>query len=168
MDVTLDYRPVRGLGDMPEFGVMLCLDADYDQIRYYGLGPEENYCDRCQGARLGIFRTTARDSLSRYLVPQECGNRTGVRWAEVTDPRGRGLRFTGDAMAFSALPYTPHELESAAHAYELPPVYETVVRVSQRQMGVGGDDSWGARTHDEYLLDVSGRKTFTFSFMGIV
>ena len=168
VDVTLDYRPVRGLGDMPEFGVLLRLDADYDQIRYYGLGPEENYCDRCQGARLGIFRTTARDSLSRYLVPQECGNRTGVRWAEVTDPRGRGLRFTGDAMAFSALPYTPHELESAAHAYELPPVYETVVRVSQRQMGVGGDDSWGARTHDEYLLDVSGRKTFTFSFMGIV
>ncbi|HIQ62377.1 MAG TPA: DUF4981 domain-containing protein [Candidatus Avichristensenella intestinipullorum] len=166
--VTLAYDPVEGLGDMPEFGVMFKLDADCSCIRYYGLGPDENYVDRHEGARLGIFRTTARDNLAHYLVPQECGNRTGVRWAEVTDFRGRGLRFTGDAMEFSALPYTPHELENAAHEYELPPVHYTVVRASQMQMGVGGDNSWGARTHEEYLLDVGGRKTFTFSFRGIV
>lgn len=88
VDVALDYNPVEGLGDMPEFGMLLKMDADYDQIRYYGYGPNENYVDRREGARLGIFKTTAKENVSRYLVPQECGNRTGVRWAEVTDHRG--------------------------------------------------------------------------------
>ena len=167
VDVAMSYDPVEGLGDMPEFGMLLTLDADYDHLRYYGMGPDENYVDRCHGARLGIWETTAQENLSRYTLPQECGNRTGVRWAEVTDFRGHGLRFTGDAMEVSVLPYTPHELENARHPNELPPVYNTVVRLSKQQMGVGGDDSWGAKTHEEYLLDVSKQVTFTFSFEGI-
>ena len=147
--------------------MLLKMDADYDQIRYYGYGPNENYVDRREGARLGIFKTTAKENVSRYLVPQECGNRTGVRWAEVTDHRGRGLRFTSGAMEFSALPYTPHELENAMHDYELPPIHYTVIRANLQQMGVGGDDSWGARTHDEHLIDVKKPLSFTFSFKGI-
>ena len=167
VDVKLDYDPVAELGDMPEFGVMLKMDADYDQVRFYGYGPNENYVDRHEGARLGIFKTTTRENVSKYLVPQECGNRTGVRWAEVTDYRGRGLRFTGDGMEFSALPYTPHELENAMHDYELPPIHYTVIRANLQQMGVAGDDSWGAQTHEEYLLDTSKHMSFTFSFKGI-
>ena len=166
--VRLEYDPVEGLSPMPEFGMMMKLDADYDQIRWYGMGPQECYCDRSEGARLGIHKTTAKDNVSHYLVPQECGNRTGVRWAEVTDYRGRGLRFTGDNMEFSALPYTPHELENAAHEDELPPVHYTVVRAALQQMGIAGDDSWGAPTHDEYLIDISKKLTFEFSFCGIV
>ena len=148
--------------------MIMKIDADYDQIRWYGLGPQECYCDRSQGARLGIHQTTAKENLSHDLVPQECGNRTGVRWAEVTDYRGRGLRFTGDCMEFSALPYTPHELENAAHEDELPPVHYTVIRAALKQMGIAGDDSWGACTHEEYLIDVSKKLTFEFSFCGIV
>ena len=166
--VKLEYDPVEGLSAMPEFGMMMKLDADYDQIRWYGMGPLECYCDRSEGARLGIHKTTAKDNVTHYLVPQECGNRTGVRWAEVTDYRGRGLRFTGDKMDFSALPYTPHELESAAHEDELPPIHYTVIRAALRQMGIAGDDSWGAPTHDEYLIDVSKKLTFEFTFCGIV
>ena len=75
--------------------------------------------------------------------------------------------FGGKDLSFSALPYTPHELENAMHAYELPPIYYTVVKVSLMQMGVGGDDSWGARTLDEYLLDVSKKLTLSFYFKGI-
>ena len=70
-------------------------------------------------------------------------------------------------MRFSALPYTPHELENAKHPYELPQVHYTVVRAALGQMGIAGDDSWGARTHPEYLLDASEKMTFTFSFRGI-
>ncbi len=165
--VHLSYDPVEGLGDMPEFGMLMKLDADYDQLRWYGLGPEENYWDRCEGAKLGIWRKTVAENVARYPKPQECGAHTGVRWAEVTDARGRGLRFTGDRMTFSALPWTPHELENAAHDFELPPVHYTVIRAALRQMGVGGDDSWGARTHPEYLIDVSKRLEFTFCFEGI-
>ncbi len=167
IDVTLSYDPVAGLHDMPEFGVILKLDADYDRIRYYGNGPLECYCDRSEGARLGVFTTTAQANMTPYLLPQECGNRTGVRWAEVTNVLGRGLRFMGDSMEFSALPYTPHEIESAAHHDELPPAHYTVIRCAKQQMGVAGDDSWGAKTHEEYLIDVSEKMEFTFSFKGI-
>ena len=167
VEVKLTYDPVEGLGDMPVFGCSMKLDADYDQIEWYGMGPQETYNDRMTGAKLGIYHTTAKDSMARYLVPQECGNRTGVRWAKVTDQRGRGMLFEGDSMEFSALPYTSHELENAAHGYELPQIHYTVVRAALGQMGVGGDNSWGARTHEEYLLKVDGRKEFVFRFRGI-
>ena len=77
------------------------------------------------------------------------------------------MMFFGDELSFSALPYTPHELENAAHHFELPPVHYTVVRVAKKQMGVGGDDSWGSHTHPEYLLDASEKMEFTFCFRGI-
>ena len=171
VDAELRYDPVKELGDMPEFGMLFTLDAQYDQVRYYGMGPGENYVDRCHGAKLGLWETTAQENVSRYVLPQECGNRTGVRWAEVTDYRGRGLRFlcaAENGMETSVLPYTPHELENARHPNELPPVYNTVVRVAQQQMGVGGDDSWGAKTHEEYLLNVEKPLVFRFSFEAVV
>ncbi len=167
VEVRLTYTPAEGLPEMPEFGMIMKMDAEYDRLRWYGLGPEENYWDRHEGAKLGIWEKKVADNMTRYLAPQECGNHTGVRWAEVTDYKGRGLRFTGDRMEFSALPYTPHELENAQHDFELPPVQYTVIRASLRQMGVGGDDSWGARTHDEYLIRGTETMEFTFSFEGI-
>ena len=167
VDVCLHYDPVEGLGVMPEFGMITKLDADYNRVRFYGLGPEENHIDRRQGARLGIWEYRADENLTPYLMPQECGNRTGIRWADITDAKGRGLRLWLNGGEFSALPWTPHELENAAHGFELPPVCYTVLKMSAIQMGVGGDDSWGARTHDEYLPDVSGPMEFRFSFRGI-
>ena len=163
VDMSMEYDPVKELGDMPVFGLGFKMDADFDRIRYYGLGPEENYVDRREGARLGIYETRAGENMTPYLTPQECGNRTGVRWAEVTDFRGRGLRFLGDGMEFDALPWTAHEIENAEHANELPNRQYTVVRAALAQMGVGGDDSWHARTHDEYLIDVTHPLRFTFS-----
>lgn len=167
VDVCLHYDPVESLGVMPEFGMITKLDADYNRVRFYGLGPEENHIDRRQGARLGIWEYRADENLTPYLMPQECGNRTGIRWADITDAKGRGLRLWLNGGEFSALPWTPHELENAAHGFELPPVCYTVLKMSAIQMGVGGDDSWGARTHDEYLPDVSGPMEFRFSFRGI-
>ena len=164
---TLSYDPVKELGDMPEFGVMFKFDADYNQVTWYGMGPEETYVDRCKGAKLGIYNNKVEDNMAKYLVPQECGNKVGVRWATVTDRKGRGMMFVGDQIEFSALPYTPHEMENAMHPYELPQVHYTVVRVSKQQMGIAGDDSWGAKTHPEYLLNTDEKITFTFDFKGI-
>lgn len=165
--VTLSYNPVKELGDMPEFGVMFKISADYNQLEWYGLGPAETYVDRCKGAKLGIYRNEVKDNMAQYLVPQECGNKLGVRYAKVTDKRGRGLMVYGDNLSFSALPYTPFEMENASHPYELPPVHYTVIRVAKQQMGIGGDDSWGARTHEEYLIDISKKLEFTFYFKGL-
>lgn len=167
VETKLTYDPVEGLPDMPEFGMMFKLNADYDNVEWYGYGPEETYADRRHGAKLGIYKNNAADNMAKYLVPQECGNKVGVRYAKVTDDRGRGLLFSGDELSFSALPYTPHELENAAHPYELPQVHYTVVRVALAQMGVGGDDSWGAWVHPEYHIDVTKPLEFTFRFRGI-
>ena len=164
---TLSYDPVEGLGDMPEFGVMFKFDADYDNVTWYGMGPEETYVDRCEGAKLGIYKNKVADNMAKYMVPQECGNKVGVRWASVTDRKGRGMFFTGDNMEFSALPYTPHEMENAMHPYELPQVHYTVVRVSKQQMGIAGDDSWGAQPLPEYLIKTDEKMEFTFTFKGI-
>lgn len=166
---TLTYEPTEGLGDMPEFGVMFKFNADYDRMKWYGLGKEENYADRKHGAKLGIYETLVADNMAAYMVPQECGAREGVRWASVTDRKGRGILFEmeDEPMMFSALPYTPHEIENAMHPYELPQVHYTVVRVAKAQMGIAGDDSWGAFTHPEYLLDADKKMIFSFSFKGI-
>lgn len=167
IETTLSYDPVKELGDMPEFGMMFKLDADYDTVKWYGLGPQETYEDRQHGGKYGVYENKVADNIAEYLVPQESGNKCSVRYAKVMDKKGRGMLFFGDELSFSALPYTPHELENAAHHFELPPVHYTVVRVAKKQMGVGGDDSWGSHTHPEYLLDASEKMEFTFCFRGI-
>ena len=167
INTTLRYQAVKELSDMPEFGVMFKFNADYEYVEWYGNGPAETYEDRKHGAKLGIYNNKVSDNMAQYLVPQECGNKTDVRYAKIMDRKGRGMMFSGDAINFSALPYTPHELESARHPYELPEVHYTVVRVSKQQMGVAGDNSWGALTHPEYCLNAEGKMEFTFSFKGI-
>ena len=168
---TLVYDPVKELGDMPEFGVIFKFNADYDRVEWYGLGEAETYADRKKGAKLGIYANKVADNIARYMVPQECGAKEEVRWAKVTDRKGRGMLFEMDEnngpMMFSALPYTPHEMENAMHPYELPEVHYTVVRVAKDQMGIGGDDSWGARTHEEYLLKTDKKMEFSFVFKGL-
>ncbi len=177
----LEYEPQTELPPMPEFGWMFGISADYRHVTYYGMGPEENYCDRRQGAKLGLYTRDAADMVEPYLVPQETGNRTGVRWAEITDDHGHGIRFGGapfedcndpeasrpGTMEFSAIPYSPAMLEFARHPYELPPVHRTYVRCSLKQMGVAGDDSWGARPHPEYLLPTDRKLSFAVDFKGI-
>ena len=167
IETKLMYDPVEGLPDMPEFGMMFQFNADYDNLTWYGMGPEETYADRRHGAKLGIYSNKVADNMAKYLVPQECGNKVGVRYARLVDAKGRGMMFEGDELSFSALPYTPHELENAAHAYELPQVHHTIVRVALAQMGVGGDDSWGSWVHPEYHIDVTKPLEFTFRFKGI-
>ena len=168
---TLTYDPIKELGDMPEFGVIFKFNADYDRVEWYGLGETETYSDRKKGAKLGIYANKVADNMARYMVPQECGAKEEVRWAKVTDRKGRGMLFEMDEhngpMMFSALPYTPHEMENAMHPYELPEVHYTVVRAAKGQMGIGGDDSWGARTHEEYLLKTDKKMEFSFVFKGL-
>ena len=158
------YPGAAALPELPLFGVDFRVKKEYRNFRYYGLGPEENYIVRRCGARLGIFESTVKRNLTPYLIPQECGNRTGVRWAEITRENGSGLRFSaeGAPFEFNALPYTAYELDSASHARELPEPYETVVRIAAKQMGVGGDDSWGAPVHEEYRIPSDRPITLSF------
>lgn len=165
--VEMDYKKVEGLSDMPDFSMIFTLPNSYDKIKFYGCGPLDNYVDRREGARLGIFETTAAEEIEPYLRPQECGNHGGVRWFEVTDNRGRGVKIYGEKpFEASALPYNPHEIENARHHYDLPKVNHTYLRASAGQCGVGGDDTWGSPILDEYLVN-NEDKHFEFWFKGI-
>jgi beta-galactosidase len=168
IEVTVRARPGEGLPDLPEFGMMFLADAALADLTWYGEGPEECYVDRRGGARLGVYRAEVAQQLTRYLRPQEAGSHTGVRWATVTDKRGAGLRFDClGGMEFSALPWTPFEIENALHHTELPPIQRTVLRPALMRRGVGGDQSWGAMTHPEYRLPTGQELVFRFGFQGL-
>lgn len=153
------------VGELPEFTMLFQMDGKYENLEWYGLGPEETYKDR-KHAKIGLYKNKVESNMAKYLVPQECGFKEDVRFAKVTDRRGRGLLFKAGGLGFSALPNSPDEIEAAQHQNELPLPLYTFVRIGE-QMGVGGDDSWGATTHPEYLLDNSRDMSITFSFKGI-
>ncbi len=166
--VTVDFRPGKGLADPPELAMMFTVDADLHRLRWYGEGPAESYADRRGGARLDVWSSDVREQLASYVRPQESGNHTGVRWAEVLDGAGAGIRLDcPGGMEFSALPWTPYEIENARHPVDLPPIQRTILRPALARRGVGGDNSWGAMTHPEFRLP-TGELTFTFGFQGVL
>lgn len=162
IDVTLSHQSQQTV-ELPEFSMLFTLPVEFGRVEYYGLGPDENTTDRQRGAQLGRFAFDVAANLTPYVFPQDCGTRCGVRWAKIMDDEGGAIIFSGKTpMILSALPYTPHELENAKHPYELPPHYKTVVRIAAGQMGVGGDDSWGAKPHPEHMLRLTPGESFTF------
>lgn len=166
IQVTMSMDPSPEIGELPEFSLLMTMDADYENLLWYGRGPQETYLDKCHG-KFGVFQNKVADNMAKYLVPQECGNKTGVRYAKVTDCKDRGLLLWGKELSLSVLPYSPHEVENAMHPTELPPIHYTYIRAGLAQMGVAGDDTWGAQTHPEYLIDNHKKLEFTFSFKGI-
>lgn len=155
LGVKAEYPGVKGLADMPVFAIDFKMKKQYDKFTFYGMGPDENYIDRNNGAKLGVYTSNAQDNFTKYLNPQECGNRTGVRYVNVYDENGTGLGFTATKIPFemSVLPYNAYELAGAMHRDELPDPTYTWVRIAAKQMGVGGDDSWGAPVHQEFKIN---------------
>ena len=157
--VSLDVEyPGEKNGDLPTipaFGIEWALPVEYANLRFYGAGPEETYADR-RHAKLGVWSTTAGDDCAPYLLPQETGNHEDVRWAEITDDSGHGVRVKRGAgakpFAMSLLPYSSTMLEEALHQDELPKPRHMFLRLLAAQMGVGGDDSWMSPVHEQYQL----------------
>lgn len=165
--VTLDYPGYKQLPIIPEMAIMLQLPKEYDTVRWYGRGPEENYMDRNMGCKIGVYENLVGDNLTPYLNPQECGNHTEVSMAKVVNPDGYGCIFIGEDMNVSVLPYTPEVLEEANHQYELPRSNRTVIRLSNYQIGVAGNDSWGAMPLREYYKEGHEPIRFSFYLQGI-
>ncbi|OOM75659.1 beta-galactosidase [Clostridium puniceum] len=167
--VNVLYNGVNGLPQLPVLGMNFRLLSEFNSFSWYGMGPDENYIDRCEGAKLGIYESTPVENLSKYLVPQECGNRTGTRWVQIQNEKGEGLKFTYDKepFEFSVLPYNNMELENALHQEDLPPINFTNVNIIGKQMGVGGDDSWGAPVLSEFSIDSSKDLEYNFTISHI-
>ena len=155
LGIKAEYPGVKGLSDMPVFAIDFKMKKQYNAFTFYGMGPDENYIDRNNGARIGVYTSTAQNNFTRYLNPQECGNRTGVRYVNVYNENGTGLAFTAKENPFemSVLPYNAYELDNAMHREELPEPTYTWVRIAAKQIGVGGDDSWGAPVHQEFKIN---------------
>lgn len=163
--VKTSYSGTEGLSQMPIFALSFKMSADFNNLSWYANGPEENYSDRNKGARLCRFNNKVDAGLSGYAQPQEYGNRTGVRQLLISNDFGYGVEISsvGSPVECSVIPFTAFELESSKHVYELPKVHYSVVTVAGRQMGVGGDDSWGAPVHDEHLIHSDLDMSFEFA-----
>ncbi len=152
----------EGLHEVPEISMILPVERDaYSELEYLGRGPHENYIDRCEGADIGLYRVKIPELYVDYQKPQEHGERTGVRWAKL---KGEDtLAFEADTeIELNASPYTAYMLEDAAHKHNLPEGDTLYVRLVCRQMGIGGYDSWGAHTLEEYK-NISGRE-YSYGF----
>ena len=156
LNLHVEYPGESGdLPTIPAFGIEWTLPVQYSNLRFFGAGPEETYQDR-KHAKLGVWSTDAFKDHAPYLMPQETGNHEEVRWAEITDENGHGLRVSranGAApFAVSLQPYSSFMIEEAQHQDELPAPKHMFLRVLAAQMGVGGDDSWMSPVHSQYHI----------------
>jgi beta-galactosidase len=151
--VEASMEPAGRPPELPRFGMQMALPGAYSTMTWLGRGPHENYWDRNSGAAVGLYSGSVEELLHVYTRPQESSNRTDVRWLTLTDNNGAGLLAVGmPLLSVSAWPYSMADLEKATHIHNLPRRDFVTLNLDYRQMGVGGDDSWGARPHPEYTL----------------
>lgn len=162
MEIDMQFYPDDTLPEIPEVSLLFELPKDFENVTYLGNGPEENYIDRCNGVKVGLYNTTVNDMWVDYLKPQECGNRTGVRYATIVGDKKIFSLVAEPSMELNVCHYLPKEVENTWHAKDLPEYDKTVVRCIARQQGVGGYDSWGAHCNDKYKNKTS--KTYRLKF----
>jgi beta-galactosidase len=163
IEVESTLTPGGDVPELPRVGMRVLIPGEFRSVEWYGRGPHETYWDRRTGAAVGLYRSTVDELWTPYVEPQETGNRTDVRWVSFTNASGAGLRAVGlPELYFSAWPFAASELERAKHSAEIQMSKEITVNLDYRQMGVGGDDSWGAQPHAEYRLPAD--KTYQYSF----
>ncbi len=149
-------------------GMNLVMPRKFDQMKWFGRGPQESYWDRKTAAFVGLYSGSVADQYWAYLRPQENGNKTDVRWVAITDKTGEGLLFVGmPLLEVSAHHNIMEDFESIVrtdgrqhpgvkvvnrHTTDVKPRNLTSVNIDYKQMGVGGDNSWGAHTHPQYSL----------------
>jgi beta-galactosidase len=162
VEVTLNPGP--NAPELSRVGVTFAVPQTLSSVRWFGRGPQENYADRFTGAAIGTFASTVEKWITPYVRPQENGHRTDVRWLELTDAHGSGLRASavGQPLGVNVWPYSAEDLAAAKHDAELPRREFNTVFLDGWQMGVGGDNSWSLPVHDQYRLPAN--RTYTFRF----
>jgi len=164
------------LEEIPRVGMQMILPGRFVDLSWFGRGPHENYIDRKTSAFAGVYESSVADQYVPYVRPQENGYKTDTRWLNVTDGNGKGIRFEGEPVfSFAAMNYLHEDFESQGslagyrpdaklvntHISDVIPRDLVRVNIDYGQMGVGGDDSWGARTHPEYCLTA---REYSYSF----
>lgn len=151
---------------LTRFGTQMTFSDDLEYVKWYGRGPQETYCDRKTGAKIALHEMTVTDLEHHYMRPQENANRTDIRYVELTDKNGKGMRFTAEAgtpLQFSAWHYTQNELEKATHIHELKHKDITTFNFDLAQLGVGGDMPGDAHVREPYILHGNQEYAYTFT-----
>lgn len=162
VDYRLDAHPE--LPNLPKVGMQGAVNRSFDQLSYYGRGPLENYIDRRFGFAAGVYQQALEDFMEPYVMPQENGNRTDVRWMHLADAAQGGLLVAADSLlSVGAWPYTEENIQEATHTYQLVDAGKIVLNVDLVQMGLGGNNSWSpvGKPVEQYRIP-SG--TYTYSF----
>ncbi len=160
-DVILnyDYKPSNeNLPVMPRIGMMFTLPSKFENVKWYGRGPWENYIDRKSSTFVDVYESSVEDLFENYPMPQENGYRTDTRWLTITTKSGDGWLVEADdnLFGFSALHFTPEDLTKEGrglwYPHDLNPREEVVLHIDHKMMGVGAEQSWGARPYDIYSV----------------
>ncbi|PWD98354.1 glycoside hydrolase family 2 TIM barrel-domain containing protein [Marinilabilia rubra] len=176
IEVTHHFKMEDDLPEIPRMGMTLVMPREFDQMKWYGRGPQESYQDRKSAAFVDVYAGSVSDQYWPYLRPQENGNKTDVRWMSITNKEGDGLLFKGhQLLEVSAHHNILEDFESPMdgegrkinhpdehrHTTDVKPRDLTSVDIDMKQMGLGGDNSWGAWTHEQYRLT---QKEYTYSY----
>jgi hypothetical protein len=137
---------------LPRVGLTMTLPPGFEQLTWYGRGPHENYRDRQEGAALGLYRGTVDEQYVPYIMPQENGNKTDVRWLTLANEDGVALLAAGlEPLEFSVSHFTAADLFAARHTHELQRREEVILHLDALQMGLGGA-SCGPPTLASYVI----------------
>ncbi|MBK0384463.1 beta-galactosidase, partial [Pedobacter sp. SD-b] len=160
----------KNLPEMPRFGMRMQIPGNFDDLNYYGRGPYENYSDRKTASFIGLYSDKVENEYAEsYIRPQESGYHTDVRWFKLTNGAGKGLKIAGvdQPICFSAINHSVEDLDPGLtkkqqHPSDLKERNKIFLNIDLKQRGVGGDNSWGAYPHDEYLLK---DKIYSYSYV---
>ena len=149
---------------LPKIGLTTKVSSKFSNFEWYGRGPYENYPDRKIGSLIDRYQHNIDELYFPYIRPQENGNRTDVRWLSFSDSDGTGVIVFGDQnFNFSAQRFSLENLTNAKHTNELRQDNSININIDHKMMGLGGDDSWNPRTHDEYLIH-PGKYNYSYLF----
>lgn len=163
LKITHEIEADESLPNLPRIGLVTEVPKSLSTATWFGRGPHESMWDRKTGAAIGRYSMPSDALVHPYCKPQENGQRSDVRWLALTGDNDRGLILIGDpTFQFSVRPYRDGQLEKAAHPHEIEPGENLTLHLDHQQMGVGGDNSWGARTHPEYRLP-PGKYAYTLT-----
>lgn len=157
----------KELPDMPRFGIRWEMPVDFDNLKYFGRGPHENYIDRNQSAFVGLYEGKVADQYFEYVRPQENGYKTGARWFELRNENGIGLKVSGEpTVGFSTLhnpieDFDMEDMNDYRHTNDITKKNGVFITTDLKQMGVAGDNSWGARPMRKYSMPA---QNYEFSF----
>ena len=172
VEVTEDFKATEGakVSDMFRFGMLMQMPYTMEKSNYYGRGPIENYSDRKDCMRIGVYTDDADNQYFPYIRPQESGTKSDIRWWKQTDATGLGLQVKSCTPFYaSAIHFDTEELDDGddkeqRHSFDLKKSKFTNLFLDSAHMGVGGENSWGAWPLEKYRVHY-GNKTFTFTLI---